>query len=103
VKDRNYQGFNFFSKTDLSLLQSIARGEFNISGMRNKDLQKHINANSNKISRLFKRLLAHGLIKNEKNVQILSHKLGEQAIIMAEKIKELISVPHLTINILPNN
>jgi len=93
-EDRNYQGFNFFSKPDLSLLQSIARGEFNISGLRNKDLRKHINANSNKISRLLKRLWVHGLIKKAQNsYKYYLTKLGKEAIIMAEKIKELILVP----------
>jgi hypothetical protein len=37
--NRNYKGFNFFSKDDLSVLTAIARGEFNINGLRNKNLQ----------------------------------------------------------------
>jgi len=94
VQDRNYSGFNFFNHDDLKLLHCIARGEFNINGLRNKDIQQNIKANSNKVSRLLKRLLVHGLFKKSaKHLQILPHKLGKQAIIMAEKIKELILVP----------
>jgi len=94
VEDRKYSGFNFFSKTDLNLLHCIARGEFNISGLRNKDLRQYINVNSNKISRLLKRLLVHGLIKKAQSTyKYYLTKLGKQAIIMAEKIKELILVP----------
>ncbi|HEY8658015.1 MAG TPA: hypothetical protein VIL78_03215 [Hanamia sp.] len=94
IKDRNYQGFNFFSQTDLDLLQCIARGEFNINGLRNKDLRQYIKANSNKVSRLLKRLFAHGLIKKaQSSYKYYLTKLGKQAIIMAEKIKELILIP----------
>ena len=39
VQNRNYRGFNFFSKLDLSLLLAIVRGEFTINGFRNKHLR----------------------------------------------------------------
>ena len=94
IKDRNYQGFNFFSQPDFDLLQCIARGEFNVNGLRNKDLRQYIKANSNKVSRLLKRLFAHGLIKKaQSSYKYYLTKLGKQAIIMAEKIKELILIP----------
>ncbi|MDO9154611.1 MAG: hypothetical protein Q7U47_13070 [Paludibacter sp.] len=54
--DRNYKGFNFFSDFDLSILLAILRGEFNITGFRNKHLQKQLGFKGSKISRLIKRL-----------------------------------------------
>ena len=63
VQNRNYRGFNFFSKLDLSVLLAILRGEFTIHGFRNKHLRKLLNFTSGKVSRLLKRLLVHGLIK----------------------------------------
>ncbi|MFZ2340920.1 MAG: hypothetical protein WAW07_14515 [Bacteroidales bacterium] len=54
--NRNYKGFNFFSKDDLTILTAIIRGEFNINGFRNKNLQKLLGFTGSKISRLIKRL-----------------------------------------------
>lgn len=54
--NRNYKGFNFFNKDDMVVLLAILRGEFNISGFRNKDMQKLLGFNAGKISRLIKRL-----------------------------------------------
>ena len=34
--NRNYKGFNLFNKDDVAILLTIMRGEFNISGLRNK-------------------------------------------------------------------
>ena len=39
VNNRNYKGFNLFSEQDLVLLICVLRGEFNISGFRNKDIR----------------------------------------------------------------
>jgi len=32
--DRSYKGFNFFSQTDQKLFEVLARGEFNIKGLK---------------------------------------------------------------------
>ena len=40
--DRNYRGFNFFDPQDEKLFESLARGEFNISGFQNKDLRQRL-------------------------------------------------------------
>lgn len=91
---RNYKGFNFFNDDDLLVLLSIVRGEFNISGFRNKHLQKQLGFNGSKISRLIKRLRIHGLIKKAADsYKYYVTKLGKETIIMAEKIKELVLVP----------
>ncbi len=43
-EDRSYPGFNFFDEQDDTLFRVIARGEFNISGMQNKTLRRHLSA-----------------------------------------------------------
>lgn len=94
VSNRNYRGFNFFSKDDLAILHAIIRGEFNIQGFRNKHLRTFLNTSSNKVSRVIKRLWSHGLIKKAKDCyKYYVTKLGKECIIMAEKIKELVIVP----------
>lgn len=91
---RNYKGFNFFSDVDLSILLAIVRGEFNIYGFRNKNLQKQLGYKAGKISRLIKRLRIHGLIKKATDsYKYYVTKLGKETIIMAQKIKELVLVP----------
>ena len=92
--NRNYKGFNFFCKNDLALLIAITRGEFNINGFRNKNLQKVLAFKASKISRLIKRLRIHGLIKKASDsYKYYLTKIGKETIIMAQKIKELVMVP----------
>jgi predicted transcriptional regulator len=92
--NRNYKGFNFFNTFDLAVLLTILRGEFNINGFRNKNLQKLLGFNAGKISRLIKRLRVHGLIKKATDsYKYYLTKIGKETIIMAQKIKELVLVP----------
>ena len=92
--NRNYKGFNFFSAADLSFLLVILRGEFNIYGFRNKNLQKLLGLSGSKISRLIKRLRVHGLIKKATDsYKYYITKIGKETITMAQKIKELVLVP----------
>jgi len=35
-------GFNLFDPDDENLLSSIVRGEFNVSGLQNKTLRRHL-------------------------------------------------------------
>ena len=63
VNGRSYKGFNFFDDADLLIFESILRGEHTISGMRNKDLRRHLHDMSpGQVSRHLKRLRTHGLI-----------------------------------------
>lgn len=92
--NRNYKGFNFFNADDLRILMAIVRGEFNINGFRNKNMQKLLGFNGGKISRLIKRLRVHGLIKKATDsYKYYLTKIGKETIIMAQKIKELLLVP----------
>lgn len=97
VNSRNFKGFNLFSNNDLSLLLTLLRGEYNISGFRNKDLKMRlIGFNSSKISRLIKRLKVFGLIKKVgKTYKYYLTKLGKELVITAEKLKEAILIPAL--------
>ena len=91
---RNYKGINFFSRDDLAILLAILRGEFNINGFRNKNLQKLLGFKATKISRLIKRLHVHGLIKKVADTyKYYLTKMGKQTIIAALKIKKIVLVP----------
>ena len=86
--NRNYKGFNFFSAADLSFLLVILRGEFNIYGFRNKNLQELLGLSGSKISRLIKRLRVHGLIKKATDsYKYYITKIGKETITMAQKLK----------------
>jgi predicted transcriptional regulator len=76
------------------ILTAIVRGEFNIKGFRNKNLQKLLGFNGAKISRLIKRLRVHGLIKKATDsYKYYLTKIGKETIVMAQKIKEPVLVP----------
>jgi hypothetical protein len=95
VKNRKYKGFNLFSDQDLSLLITILRGEYNISGFRNKDIRMRLpHFNTGKISRLIKRLNVFGLIKKVGKIyKYYLTKLGKEVIITAERLKETVLIP----------
>ena len=95
--NRNYKGFNLFSDQDTSLLLTVLRGEFNISGFRNKDIRKWLpDFNSAKTSRLIKRLNVFGLIKKAgKTYKYYLTKLGKELVITAERLKETVLIPSL--------
>ena len=95
--DRSYKGFNLFTDEDQLLFESIASGEFNISGFQNKHLRGKLEGkNSAQISRLMKRLHVHGLIKKIGcTYKYYVTKFGNQVIAMGLKLKELVIIPHL--------
>ena len=76
---------------------AILKGEFNISGFRNKNIREILpDFNASKVSRLFKRMRVHGLIKSVgKTYKYYITKLGKEVILQAEKIKELVLIPAL--------
>jgi len=95
--NRNYKGFNLFSKEDVALLLTVLRGEHNISGFRNKDIRMRLpQFNAGKVSRLLKRLKVFGLIKKIRNTyKYYLTKLGKELVITAEKLKETVVIPAL--------
>ena len=94
-KSRGYKGFNFFDDTDMKIIQIISRGEFNISGFRNKDLRNYFSDKSTaQISRILKRLKLHGIIKKARNTyKYYLTILGKQVALTAMKIKESVLIP----------
>jgi len=94
---RTYKGFNFFEKTDQSILIHLTSGEFNISGFRSKDLKKRLKCLSSfQISRTLKRLRVIGLIKKiGTTYKYYLTKIGKEAILTALKIKNLVIIPQL--------
>ena len=68
--------------------------EVPINGFRNKNLQKLLGFKGTKISRLIKRLYVHGLIKKvADSYKYYLTKMGNETIIAALKIKELVLIP----------
>jgi hypothetical protein len=62
--NRNYRGFNFFSKEDEQILVAVADGKFTLKGLTNKELRKLLpDKTPGQMSRILKRLRLHGLIK----------------------------------------
>jgi len=97
VNNRRYKGFDLFCQQELDLLLTILRGEYNISGFRNKDIRLRLpQFNSSKVSRLIKRLKVFGLIKKAgKTYKYYLTKLGKELLIAAERLKETVLIPAL--------
>jgi hypothetical protein len=94
---RGYPGFNFFDEDDDALFQAIARGEFNISGLQNKNLRRCLAGKSSaQISRLPKRLRLHGLIKKiGRTYKYYLTRFGKQVIATGMKLRELVVIPQV--------
>ena len=94
--DRNYRGYNFFLKEDQTLFENILRGEYDISGMRNKNLQKNLGKTVHQISAALKRLRLHGLIRKVgKTYKYYLTEFGRKVALMGLKLKELYVIPQL--------
>jgi hypothetical protein len=94
---RSYAGFNFFDEDDDELFRAIARGEFNISGLQNKNLRRFLaGKSSGQVSRLLKRLRLHGLIKKiGRTYKYYLTRFGKQVIATGMKLRELVVIPQL--------
>ena len=96
---RSNRGFNFFDDEDQKLFESLARGEFNISGFQSKNLRRRLqDKTGSQISRLLKRLRLHGLIKKVgKTYKYYLTALGKQVISLGLKLKQLHIIPELSL------
>ncbi len=94
---RRYSGFNLFNPDDENLLCSIVRGEFNISGLQNKTLRRHLRElSSSQVSRLLKRLRTHGLVKKVGHTyKYYVAAFGKEVVTTALKLRELVIIPQL--------
>jgi len=94
---RGYKGFNFFDDNDMKIIRILIRGEFNITGFRNKHLRNHFPEKSTaQISRILKRLKLHGIIKKASDsYKYYLTKMGKEVTISAMKIKKFVIIPAL--------
>ena len=95
--NRNYKGFNFFSKEDEKILIAISDGKFTLKGITNKELRAMMPERSpGQLSRILKRLRLHGLIKKiGKTYKYYLSVLGRQVILAGLKFKNMSLIPVL--------
>jgi DNA-binding HxlR family transcriptional regulator len=95
--ERSYRGFNFFDDEDQTLFEILTRGEFTISGLRNRDLRRFMPEKTcSQISRTLKRLRLHGLLKRAGSTyKYYLTKLGRFVLLAGLKLKELFIIPQL--------
>jgi len=95
--NRNYRGFNFFSKEDERILVTISDGKFTLKGITNKELRKMMpEKSSGQLSRILKRLRLHGLIKKVgKTYKYYLTVLGRHIILSGLKFKNMSLIPDL--------
>jgi hypothetical protein len=94
---RSHRGFNLFDGDDLDLFQAISRGQFTISGFRNRDLRDWLPGRSAaQLGRMIQRLRAHGLLKKiGKRYKYYLTKLGKTVVTTALKLRQLVVIPCL--------
>jgi hypothetical protein len=90
-----YKGFNLLAEEDTSFFRLLTRGEFFISGFTNQSLRHHLPyKSSSQVTRLLKRLRAHGLIKKvSRRYKYYLTELGRQVATMALKLREMYVIP----------
>jgi hypothetical protein len=94
---RTYRGFNLFHGEDLKLFEGIVRGEFSIRGFQNRSFRIIMpDKSGSHVSRLFKRLRMHGLIKKVRGTYkyYLTH-LGQKVANTALKLRTMFIIPSL--------
>jgi hypothetical protein len=93
------EALTFFDPGDEELFRALASGEFNISGFQNKDLRRRLKEKtSGQISRLFRRLRLHGLIKKVgRTYKYYVTGLGKQVVALGLKLKQLYIIPALSL------
>ncbi|HEY9174675.1 MAG TPA: hypothetical protein VI136_20505 [Verrucomicrobiae bacterium] len=94
---RSYRGFNFFAAGDLTVLLAILRGEYHISGLSNRRLQRVLrDRNGGQIRRVLKRLRLHGLIRKIGHpYKYYVTALGQKVLLIALKLREHLILPTL--------
>jgi hypothetical protein len=90
-----YRGFNFFDDDDQTMFETLCRGEFLISGIRNKTLRQHLASQKPaQVSRLLKRLRLHGIIKKVgKTYKYYLTELGRHVAVVGLTLKSMFLVP----------
>jgi hypothetical protein len=93
--ERSYRGFNLFSADDLALFTALARGEWQISGLRNRSLRRVLPQYTGpQLSRLLKRLHVHGLIRKiGHSYKYYLTPAGQRVVLTALKLRALVVIP----------
>jgi hypothetical protein len=96
--DKNYKGFNFFSKDDEKILLAVADGKFTLKGITNKALRGLLPGKKAwQASCILKRLRLHGLIKKVGNTyKYYLTSLGKQVIVAGLSFKNISLIPSLS-------
>lgn len=90
------RGFNLFCQSDLQVLLAVLAGEHNISGLTNKLLRKSMPWTSAQVSRLLKRLRAHGIIKKiARTFKHYATQTGRRLLLVPLKLREHLIIPSL--------
>ena len=93
---RTYPGLNFFRATDQALITALVRGEFFVSGLRNKDLRALTGKTVSQISHLFKRLRLHGLLRKiAHSYKYYLTDFGRHVLLTGLKLQNLFLIPAL--------
>lgn len=94
--ERSYRGLNLMCGEDTELLVAIARAEFCISGLRNRDLQNLLGKTGNQVSRLLKMLRLHGILKKvARRHKYYLTKFGERIVALVLRLREETIIPAL--------
>jgi hypothetical protein len=95
--DRTFRGFNLFDHKDQDLFIALTHGEWNISGFQNRTLRRVLKGVTGpQLSRILKRLHVHGLIRKVgKTYKYYLTKFGQQVLLAALKVRELVIIPTL--------
>lgn len=94
---RTHRGFNLFLGKDQKLFETLLRGDFLISGLRSKDLQRHLPGTTPSQASYFrKRLRTHGLLKRVgRTYKYYLTAFGRHVATAGLKVKELFIIPTL--------
>lgn len=94
---RTFRGFNIFDDKDLDLFIALARGQWAISGFKNKTLRQNLpNVSGQALSRLLRSLRLHNIIRKVgKTYKYYLTQLGQQVLLAALKVRELVVIPAL--------
>ena len=93
---RSYKGLNFFEARDLHVLEVLRRGEFCAFGMQNKEVRRYLDGVSSAMSRVFKRLSLHGLIRRQKgSLKYFLTELGKSVIVAGFHVRNQVIIPAL--------
>ena len=88
-KGRGWRGFNLLDEQDYKVFVALLRGEWAISGFRNKDLRKHLpHLTGWRVSYLLRRLRTHGIIKKvARRHKYYLTKMGRRVLAAAVKVR----------------